>query len=424
MKMSPPSHPLLLLVGAGLGLFLVPSVLAQRPETVFVIDLENHNWTQKDPTAPDQLLGNPAAPFINSLVRRGSPQSAMVSYASQYHNVLAVRDGSGPSIHPSEPNYLWQEAGSNFGVLNDDDPYVRGHQASTIVSYLDDHPDVSGESLCGLLQGAGIPWHSYQEDIDLEAVGGGNGNLGGVLTNAVAPRASWTVPLRSFSGTSDAYQNPYNGSHEYAFACKHNGPLFFTATNGSTPTEGEFAASNPESSHYLPMQQLAVDLSANKVARYNFVTPDLYNDMHTALSAGFDYHGVHYAGGEAEVAQGDHFLSVVVPLIEASEAFQRGGVIIIWTDETEGTDPNDFGHTLTEIVISPLAKGEAYQSKADLTHSSDLATMQEIFGVRANTPSGYLNDAANPSNGTKTRDLADFFRPGVVPESITPAGTP
>jgi hypothetical protein len=58
--------------------------------------------------------------------------------------------------------------------------------------------------------------------------------------------------------------------------------------------------------------------------------------MHTALPAGFTYHGVHYEGDEAEVAQGDHFLSVIVPLIETSEAFRQGGVVVIWTDETEG----------------------------------------------------------------------------------------
>jgi hypothetical protein len=187
---------------------------------------------------------------------------------------------------------------------------------------------------------------------------------------------------------------------------------------------GNLEPSNPETRHYLPLQQLATDLQDNAVARYNLITPDLYNDMHTALPNGFTYHGVHYAGDAAEVAQGDNFLSIVVPLIEASTEFRRGGVIIIWTDETEGTDPNNFEHCLTEIVISPLAKGNATQVSSDLTHSSDLATMQKVYGVRANTPSGYLNDAANPSNGTKTRDLAGFFRPGVIPAALPPAGRP
>jgi hypothetical protein len=420
----PPVNPILsrgLAFLGALAFLMAPVAWAQKPTTFFVIDLENHNWTQvDDPTAPGQIFGNRAAPFINSLVQPGSSAAAMVSYATQYHNVLAVPDGSGPSIHPSEPNYIWQECGSNLGVANDDDPYGRGQQASAIASYLADHPNASGESLCGLLQAAGISWRCYEEDIDLETTSGTNGNLGGQLTNTLAPREAWTVPLRSFSGTSATYRNSYNGGQQYAFACKHNGTLFFPATNGSTPTVGDFGPTNPEVSHYAPLEQLAADLESNEVARYNLITPDLYNDMHTALPAGFTYHGVHYAGDDAEVAQGDNFLSKVVPTIEASAAFRHGGVIIIWTDETEGTDPNNFGHTLNEIVISPLARGNATAVNSDLTHSSDLATLQQVFGVRANTPSGYLNDAANPSNGSKTRDLAGFFQPGVIPAALPP----
>jgi hypothetical protein len=45
----------------------------------------------------------------------------------------------------------------------------------------------------------------------------------------------------------------------------------------------------------------------------------------------------------------------------ASDAYQDGGVIILWWDETENDgEPNDnqddFNHTLGEIVISALAR--------------------------------------------------------------------
>jgi hypothetical protein len=97
----------------------------------------------------------------------------------------------------------------------------------------------------------------------------------------------------------------------------------------------------------------------------------------------------------------DSFCSKIVPQILASPVYQAGhAAIVLWTDETEGSPQNDFYHTLTEIVISPYAKGNAYNSTLNFTHSSDLATMQEIFGVTANTASGFLNDAANPSNAT------------------------
>ena len=359
------------------------AAVAQSINHVFVIDMENHNFVQpsSDTSAPGQILNNPAAPYLNSLITPGNPNAAHVSYASAYHNVLATPSGDNPSIHPSEPNYIWQEAGDNFGVLNDNDPFVNPGGTNQ------DAP-----SLSGLLQEAGISWKSYQEDIDLTSD-----------KSEVLPQDQWTVPLSSFSGILATYTNPYNGSHQYNFAAKHDGQLFFTETNGGNdPTP-----SNPQVSHYAPLQQLQTDLDKNTVARYTLITPDQYNDMHTALTDGFTYNGVNYTGDLAAIAQGDNFLSKIIPQIMASKAYKNNGAIIIWFDETEGTNQNDFSHTLTEIVISPLAKGNAYESTLNYTHSSDLKSLQELFGVSA-PGGGFLGDANTPG----TNDLSDLFKPG------------
>src|SRR6201989_654188 len=91
-----------------------------RLGTIFVIAMENHNWTQpSDQTNPQQIFMNPNAPFVNSLVNGTSGFSDQVSYATNYIN-------SGVGVHPSEPNYIWAEAGTNFGVANDNDPYTGG----------------------------------------------------------------------------------------------------------------------------------------------------------------------------------------------------------------------------------------------------------------------------------------------------------
>lgn len=222
------------------------------------------------------------------------------------------------------------------------------------------------------------------------------------------PREQWTVPLKALSGTSAAYTNPYNGSHQFNFAPKHDGHLFFTRTNGGTLTAPDYRPNNREVSHYAPLQQLTVDLAHNALARYNLITADQYNEMHSPLDTPFTYQGTTYAAGSDQeaVALGDHFLSQLVPMIEASPAFKDNGVIVIWFDETEGTNENDFSHTLPEIIISPLAKGNGYKSKVNYTHCSDLKTLQEIFGVFP-----LLGDAAKPD----TNDLSDMFRPGVIP---------
>ncbi len=92
---------------------------AQQIKTVFVIAMENHNWTQ--PTNQfsgpiQQIFQNPNAPFINSLVDGTAVAmingkqvhvSEQVAYAANYRNVLATASGNNPHIHPSEPNYLW-----------------------------------------------------------------------------------------------------------------------------------------------------------------------------------------------------------------------------------------------------------------------------------------------------------------------------
>jgi phosphatidylinositol-3-phosphatase len=384
---------------------------------VFYIELENHNWTQpaSDTSAPNQIYGCVAAPYINSLVTPGNLNAKDVSYAVAYHNVLSTPSGGNPSIHPSEPNYLWQEAGTNFGIFNDNDPYVvPGGSVAAIAAFLAANTTYTGEHLTGLMEKNGLSWYSYQEDVNLLNTDGGNfNNNGGTITSTPAPEKDWTVPLSSFSGTSPNYVNPFNGSNQYNFACKHDGTLFFKDTNGGNVTDN----TNKKRTHYRPLQQFFKDLEKNNVARYNLITPDQYNEMHSALTNGFTYKGVSYTGDLSQIAAADNFLSIVIPQIMASQAYQDNGVIVLWTDETEGTNQNDFSHTLPFIVISKLAKGNAYASVKDYTHSSDLATLQKVFGLRANTPTGYLNDAANPQLDGTT-DISDMFKPGVVPKGL------
>ena len=104
------------------------SVSAQEIKTVFVIAMENHNWTQpanRFTGKTQQIFQNSNAPFINSLVNgtavvsvNGSKIqiSKQVAYATAYYNVLVTGNGNNRHVHPSEPNYIWSEAGTNFGV--------------------------------------------------------------------------------------------------------------------------------------------------------------------------------------------------------------------------------------------------------------------------------------------------------------------
>src|SRR5262249_39594946 len=161
--------------------------------------------------------------------------------------------------------------------------------------------------------------------------------------------------------------------HQYDFAPKHDGSLFFTATNGGN----DFSPSNPEATHYAPLQQFQTDLNNNTLAPYSLITPNQFNDMHSSFNTDFTY--TDYTGAtntysahtdQEAIAIRDNFLSKFVPTIMASQAYKNNGVIFIWFDETERGNSTSF--TLPEIVISPLAKGNAFNSTLTYTHSSDL----------------------------------------------------
>jgi phosphatidylinositol-3-phosphatase len=380
------------------GALCGPFAHADEIKTVFVIAMENHNWTQpanQFTGGIQQIYQNPNAPFINSLVNgtafaiiNGSVVhiSGQVAYATNYHNVLATPSGNNTHVHPSEPNYIWAEAGSNFGVFNDNDPFKPGGVTN----------QDNDQHLATFLTKAGKTWKSYQEDIDLAPSAGG-------LTNVPLSQDLWTVPLASFQGVfASGFTNAYNGSNQFNYAAKHNPMLFFTDSNGGN----DATTGNPLSGQYAPLQQLAIDLANDTVADYNWITPNQYNDMHTTLTGG--YKGL--AGDPAKIRQGDDFLSQVVPMIMASNAYKNHGVIILWWDESEGDgvagdNADNFDHTIGEIVISTHAhknvNGVPYASPVDFTHSSDLRTMEEIFRLEP-----FILDAANAT------DLSDLFEPG------------
>ena len=323
-------------------------------QTVFVIAMENHNWTQPSPgSSPQQIFGNAAAPFINSLVTAGNSNAAQVSYATHYYN-------AGVGVHPSEPSYVWAEAGTDFGVQTDNDPSAGSGNIFT------------APHLTAQFNAAGIAWKNYQEDLEYSS-----------------------GPTHSASGSSGAV-NPYHGTTQYDYAVKHNPMAFFT----DTQTQNVYALTN-----------FLNHLTNNAIGRYNWITPDQFNDMHSVLSSGFTYNGIAYNGDQAAVAQGDNFLSKIVPLIMASPAYQNNGLIVIWWDETEGGDT--ISYTIPEIIISSLAKGNAYVSTLEYSHSSDIKTLEEIFGMNYlsnSIPSGETRASGTGLNNVATvNDFSDLF---------------
>ncbi|MDB6147416.1 MAG: hypothetical protein JWO45_1080 [Spartobacteria bacterium] len=169
--------------------------------TVFVIVMENHIWSE--------IKGNADAPYINNTLL------PLASYCDQYYNP--------PGLHPSEPNYLWLEAGTNFGITNDNAP-ASNHQATT-------------NHFVTQLKNAGISWKTYQENID-----------------------GLSCPV----------------ADNYPYAVRHNPFAFFDDVTTSA---------NPACTSVMrPLSELATDLANNTVAHYNFLTPNLCSDMHDSCA--------------------------------------------------------------------------------------------------------------------------------------------
>jgi hypothetical protein len=118
------------------------------------------------------------------------------------------------------------------------------------------------------------------------------------------------------------------------------------------------------------------------VARYNFITPNLCDDMHDSCAPTND-----------AIKQGDMWLQSNLPAILGSQASKNGGAVFITWDEGEGSDG-----PIGMIVLSPAARGHGYHNAIAYTHSSTLRTLEEIYGVRP-----LLGDAQNAT------DLSDLF---------------
>ncbi len=176
--------------------------------TVFTLVMENQSASD--------ILGKNGPPYINSL-------------AQTYAVAAGYRD---PSIHPSEPNYLWMVAGENFGVTTDGDP------AWNHVS--------CGEHIADQMERVGITWRSYDESM---------GEPCGMVSH-------------------------------YPYAAKHNPFVYFDDINGWDGKEFPRPARCQE--HVVDYAQFDADLASGNLPRYVFITPNMVSDMHDGSVADGD----------------------------------------------------------------------------------------------------------------------------------------
>jgi len=288
----------------------------------------------------NQAVENTVATFHNTFAPVNTP--AIVAHA----NVTATLTTPTTPVTGKKTVFLILMENHNWSDIKDSSsaPYIN-HTLLPQASYAehDANPDANHQNttnhLVTLLNKAGISWKSYQEDI------------------------SGTVcPL-----TGDG-----------AYAPKHNPMVFFDDVTNTNDAHSSYCIA-----HVRPYHELATDLQQQTGARYNFITPNLCNDMHDSCAPLND-----------PVKQGDTWLAQHLPAILNSQAYKNGGIVFITWDEGEGGDG-----PIGMIVLSPDAKGGGYANTIHYTHSSTLRTLEEIFGVGP-----LLGDAAQAT------DLRDLFK--------------
>lgn len=287
-----------------------------RIKHVFVITMENE--------AAAAIYGSSSAPYINGQLL---PSSAR---ANAFADPL-------PDSIPSEPHYVWMEAGTNHfsdaTFTTDADPSASNSTAST--AHLATQMDTASPP---------VSWLSYQEGL--------NASTG-------------ACPVHS-SGFYVAKHDPY---------------VFFQDVAGNPPS----ATSALCAAHhraYTPAA-LAQDLQAGAVAQYNFITPNVCNDMHGATGC----------PGSDDIRSGDDWLAAALPPLIAYANANDGVIFIAWDEPVGGSTLIPF------IAIGPQVK-PGYASSVRFTHSSLTKTVEEIFGL----PILPTVSSAN--------DLSDLFQPG------------
>ncbi|MEK8030171.1 alkaline phosphatase family protein [Ideonella sp. DXS29W] len=235
---------------------------ASAIKVIFVIAFENHD--------SKQIYGNTAdAPYINNVLMQ------KYAYSTNFGDVL-------PSL-PSEPHYVWMEAGTNkfsdHTFTGDGDATASNSTGSTahLVTQIKN-------------AGTGISWMSYQEGLN---------------------KRTGRCPI-----ASDGY-----------YAAKHNPFVFFRDVSGNPPSKTNTYCAD----HHKNYKALADDLANARVATFNFITPNQCNDMHGDIGC----------PNSNEIRAGDNWLKKNLPPIIDYVNAHQGAIFLVW-DEGSNTNLMPF----------------------------------------------------------------------------------
>ena len=320
---------------------------------VFVIVLENEDYTASYVDNKNPWLGH-------KLQTQGT---LLTQYYATGHlsndNYIAMISGQAPNPSTSGdcPNYNdFQPSPAQFDS--------NGQAMGTGCVY-----PANVKTLANQLTNRNISWRGYMEDMGNDP--------------SREPARCGEPGDPSGGGTQDDTQT---ATAKDQYAARHNPFVYFHSLLDTGLCK----------KHVVPLTALKSALQrVSSTPRFSFITPNLCDDGHDTNCKGKDVKGS-TAGGLVSI---DHFLSVWVPRIKQSPAFQRDGLIIITTDEASNSDasaccneqpgPNDPqpgihgpGGGLTGTLVIGHCVGGGRKVKTSYNHYSLLRTLEDLFGVR------------------------------------------
>lgn len=280
--------------------------------------------------------------------------------------------------HLSLPNYIAQLSGQAPTMVNQSDCQI----------YMDVQPGTLGpmgqsvgqgcvypaavQTLPNQLTQAGLTWRGYMED------------MGNDLSREPDRCGEPTNPTGA--GFRDGTQS---ATAKDQYAARHNPFVYFHSILDSPLCHQQV----------VPLTALQNDLGqVATTANFTFITPNLCNDGHDDPCVGKNVRGTQ-AGG---LVSADYWLQKYVPMITSSPAFQKDGVLIVTSDESEaGGSSSDASACCNEQPgyntplpgiggpgggrIGTLVLGRCVQAGATsatpYNHYSMLRSLEDIFGI-------------------------------------------
>ena len=328
----------------------VPTTSASQIKHVFVIMLENHGYN-------DTFGSSTQNPYMQkTLVPKGALLSeyfgtghvSLDNYISLISGQAATQDTINDCV-PGGLGKLFAGAKQQFLDVQQTGTTPDGQVIATGGCV---YP-ATVKTLPDQLAAAGLTWKGYMEDMGNDPTREPAGSCGHPVS---APAGSTTVVYDpSSSGTAPSAAVPYGD----AYATRHNPFAYFHSLDAQCnvvgiPTYIPTATTSPAVAATTPgpTSQLGQDLSSYATTpNLVFITPNLCNDGHDGNGTGTSPCANGQPGG---LASPDAFLKYWIPIIQASPAYQKDGMIVITFDEGESTSSFTFNasNLITGLTVT------------------------------------------------------------------------